>query len=130
MVVAAVLLLTSLRRALALPEAAHRQPGPIIRVAQSYAASVSFAALFIGAVSLIVFLYEVFRILAPGVFELDGKPSRRCPGVDRCSLPAFASAAIVLVHARLLPPGGVGPLRAPRRCRRRLIRRLLPPTPY
>jgi hypothetical protein len=112
-VVAAVLLLTSLRRALALPEVAHRQPGPITRVAQSYAASVSFAALLIGAVSLIVFLYEVFRILAPGIFELTGTRVDAARVLIAALYLAFASAGIVLAHARLLPSGGVGSRRAP-----------------
>jgi hypothetical protein len=108
--VATVLLLTCLRRALALPEVAHRQAGPINRVAQSYAASVSFAALFIGAVALIVFLYEVFRILAPGVFELTGTRVDAARVLIAALYLAFASVGIVLAHARLLPAGGSGPL--------------------
>ncbi len=110
-VVAAVVLVTSLRRAVALPEVAQRQPGPVSRVAQSYAASVSFAALFIGAVSLVVFLYEVFRILAPGVFELTGTKVAAARVLVAALYLAFASAAIVLAHARLLPAGGLGPRR-------------------
>jgi hypothetical protein len=108
--VAALLLVTSLRRALAFPEVAHRQPGPIARVAQSYAASVSFASLLIGAVSLIVFLYEVFRILAPGIFELTGSRVAAARVLLAALYLAFASGAIVAVHARLLPAAGLGPL--------------------
>ena len=111
--VAAVLLVTCLRRALALPEVAQRQSGPITRVAQSYAASVSFAAVLIGAVSLIVFLYEVFRILAPGVFELTGTRVDAARTLIAALYLAFASGAIVMAHARLLPTSGVGPLRRP-----------------
>jgi hypothetical protein len=109
--VAVLLLLTSLRRALAFPEVAHGQPGPVARVAQSYAASVSFASLVIGAVSLIVFLYEVFRILAPGIFELTGTRVGAARVVIAALYLAFASGAIVAVHARLLPTAGLGPIR-------------------
>jgi hypothetical protein len=108
--VAVVLLLACLRRGLALPEVAHRQPGPISRVAQSYAASVSFAALLIGAISLIVFLYEVLRILAPGIFELSGTRVAAARVLISALYLAFASAAVVLTHTRLLPAGGFGPV--------------------
>jgi hypothetical protein len=104
--VGALLLHNSLRRALALPELSHGQAGPVSRVAQSYAASVSFAAVFIGAVSLVVFVYEALRILAPGVFELDGTRVAAARVLLAALYLAFASAAVVVAHARLLPPGG------------------------
>jgi hypothetical protein len=122
--VAVVLLQTHLRRALALPDVGRRQPGPIFRVAQSYAASVSVASVFICAVSLVVFVYEVLRILAPGVFELSGTRIAAARVVLAALYLAFASAALVAAHARLLPAGRFGhpqpggPLAAP------------PPTPY
>src|SRR5580692_5220554 len=50
--IAALLLLTHLRRALDLPEVRQGQPGPVARVTQSYSASVSFVCIFIPAVSL------------------------------------------------------------------------------
>jgi hypothetical protein len=104
--VAVLLLQNSLRRALALPELKHGVSGPISRVAQSYAASVSFAAVFIGAVALVVFVYEVFRILAPGVFELTGTRVAAARVLLAALYLAFASAVVVVAHARLLPPGG------------------------
>jgi hypothetical protein len=108
--VAALLLLYNLRRALDLPEVRQGQPGPVARVAQSYAASVSFVSIFIGAVSLVVFLYEVFRILAPGVFELTGTRVAAARVVLAALYLALASAALVAAHARLLPQGGWGSL--------------------
>jgi hypothetical protein len=122
--VALVLLQTHLRRALALPDVARHQPGPIFRVAQSYAASVSIASVFIGAVSLVVFLYEVLRILAPGVFELSGTRVATARVVVAALYLAFASAGLIAAHTRLLPSGRFahlqteGPFPAP------------PPTPY
>jgi hypothetical protein len=122
--VALVLLQTHLRRALALPDVVRRQPGPIFRVAQSYGASVSIASVFIGAVSLVVFVYEVLRILAPGVFELSGTRVAAARVVLAALYLAFASAALIAAHARLLPSGrfahlqAEGPFPAP------------PPTPY
>jgi hypothetical protein len=104
--VAVVLLLVHLRPALRLPEVAHGAPGPTARVAQSYAASVSFVSVFIGAVSIIVFLYDVFRILAPGVFQLTGSRVDAARALLAALYLALASAAVVYVHARLLPSNG------------------------
>jgi len=109
--VAAVILQTSLRRAMELPEVAHNQSGPVGRVAQSYGASVSFLGVFIAAVSLIVFVYEVFRILAPGVFELAGPRVGAARVLLSALYLAFASSALVAAHARLLPAGDRRPLR-------------------
>ncbi|MGH9017236.1 MAG: hypothetical protein ACRDY1_05765 [Acidimicrobiales bacterium] len=105
-VVAVLLLVTSLRRAMQLPEIRDRQPGPIIRVAQSYAASVSFASIVIAATSVVFFLYEVIRILAPGVFELSGSRVDAARSVIAALYLTFAAAAIVAAHARFLPDGG------------------------
>ena len=103
--VAAFLLATSLRRALANPEVANRQAGPVGRVAQSYAASVSFAAVFIAAVSLVVFLYQAFSILAPGVFELSTTRVAAARTLLAALYLSVASVVVVAVHARLLPGG-------------------------
>ena len=107
---AAFLLQYTLRRGLDLPEVKHGPPGPVSRVAQSYAASVSFVCVLIAAVSLIVFVYEVFRILAPGVFELTGTRVAAARVVLAALYLALASAAVVATHSRFLPAGGGGPL--------------------
>ena len=106
--VATMLLVTSLQRAVDLPELVHGPPGPVTRVAQSYAASVSFAALLIGAVSLVVFFYEAFRILAPGVFELTGTRVAASRVLLSALYLVFASAAVLLTHRRLLHAGEIG----------------------
>ncbi|HXQ59192.1 MAG TPA: hypothetical protein VN799_03810, partial [Acidimicrobiales bacterium] len=107
-VVAVLLLVTMLRRGLSLPELAQDPPGPVRRVAQSYAASVSFASVLIGAVSLVVFVYEVCRILAPGVFELSGSRVGAARVLISSLYLTFASAAIVAFHARFVSSGGAG----------------------
>ncbi|HVC70933.1 MAG TPA: hypothetical protein VNC61_11825 [Acidimicrobiales bacterium] len=104
--VAAVLLVTMLRRGLRLPELAQEPPGPVTRVAQSYAASVSFASVLIGAVSLVIFVYEVFRILAPGVFELSGSRVGAARVLVAALYLAFSSAAVVAFHARFVSGRG------------------------
>jgi hypothetical protein len=104
--VAVLLLLSFLRRALRLPEVSQRQAGPVTRVAQSYAASVSFVSLFIGAISVVVFLYEVLRILAPGVFQLSGSRVDAARTLLAAFYLTLASGAVVAVHARLLPSVG------------------------
>jgi hypothetical protein len=101
--VATLLLVTSLRRGLRFPELT--QPGPVARVVQSYAAAVSFAAVLIGSVSLVIFLYEAIRILAPGVFELAGSRVDAARVLVSALYLTLASAAIVALHGRLLPLG-------------------------
>jgi hypothetical protein len=79
---------------------------PAGRVRLSYAAAVSFVCVMIAVVSMIVAAYQVFRILGPGVFNASGSGSR----VDalRTMLPllylAAASAALLVLHIRQLPP--------------------------
>jgi heme/copper-type cytochrome/quinol oxidase subunit 2 len=79
---------------------------PAGRVRLSYTAAVSFICVMIVVVSLIVSIYQVFRILGPGVFNSSGSGSRI--GAFRTMLPllylAAASAALLLVHIRQLPP--------------------------
>jgi hypothetical protein len=111
--VAVLLLQMNLRRAVSLPEVAQGQSGPVGRVAQSYAAGVSFVCTFIAAVSIVVFLDQVLKILAPGVFELSGTRVAAARVLLAALYLAFASAAIVGAHTRLLPEGGWGPLRRP-----------------
>jgi hypothetical protein len=104
--VASVLLLASTRRALSFPEIAQGQPGPVARVAQSYAASVSFVCVMIAAASLVVSVYEVFRIVAPGVFELTGSRVDAVRVLLAALYLTLAAATVVVAHARLMPGGG------------------------
>ena len=62
----------------------------------------------IAAVSLVVFGYEVFRILAPGVFELSGTRVAAARVLLAALYLTFASAALIAAHARHLPTGGWG----------------------
>ena len=102
---AIALLFTCLRTGLSLPEWVQGQRGPVERVVRSDVASVSFITVLITTASVVVLVYEVFRILGPG-------PSN-CP-VPRWRGPvswiattyfALAAAAVLYSHARLLPPG-------------------------
>jgi hypothetical protein len=108
-VIAAVLLIISLRRGVRFPEVANHQPGPVTRVAQSYAASVSFVCVLIAAISLVIFFYQVVRILAPGIFELSGSKVDAARVLIAALYLAFASVAIVAAHARFIPFRGWGP---------------------
>ena len=53
-------------------------------------------------------LGEVLRILAPGIFELSGTRVAAARVLIAALYLAFASAAVVLTHTRLLPLGGLG----------------------
>ena len=70
--VGAVLLVTHLRRGLALPEWKYGVYGPVGRVAQSYAAAVCFISVLIAALAFVASGYELCRLIAPGVFESSG----------------------------------------------------------
>jgi hypothetical protein len=78
---------------------------PNARVRASYISAVSFVAVGIVVVSLIVVLYDVFRLIAPGVFAPDLAGDRVV--VLRSFLPALylavVSTALLLMHLRHAP---------------------------
>jgi hypothetical protein len=104
-VAGAVLLATHIRRGLALPEWRRGEHGPINRVAQSYVGAVCFVSLVIAASAFVSAGYQLFRVIAPGIFELSG------PRVDavRVLLASLylmiASIFVAVMHAQI-PPGG------------------------
>ena len=104
-IVAVVLLVTHLRRAVALPEWVEGGYGPVSRVAQSYIGAVSFVATIIATSSIVFFAYDLCRVSAPGVFELTG-PS---VNVERAMIAsiylAAASVLVVVLHSRMPPRG-------------------------
>ena len=69
-VAGAVLLATHIRRGLALPEWRRGEHGPINRVAQSYVGAVCFVSLVIAASAFVSAGYQLFRVIAPGIFEI------------------------------------------------------------
>lgn len=78
---------------------------PNARVRASYVSAVSFVAVGIVVVSLIVVLYDVFRLIAPGVFAPDLAGDRVV--VLRSFLPALyltvVTTALLLMHLRHAP---------------------------
>lgn len=113
-IVAVILLVTHLRRAVALPEWVEGGYGPVSRVAQSYIGAVTFVAMIIATSSIVFFVYDLCRVIAPGVFELSG-PS---VNVERALIAsiylAAASMLVVFLHSRI-PPHGQNPWWAVRR---------------
>jgi hypothetical protein len=103
--VAAALLATHLRRGLALPEWRAGRGGPVSRVVRSYVAAVSFVAVLIAAVSVVVVVYQVFRILGPGVFALSGSRVEAARVLIAALYLVAAAAVLVVSHMRLLPDG-------------------------
>src|SRR3984957_4632899 len=103
--VAAALLATHIRRALALPEWRRGEHGPINRVAQSYVGAVCFVSLVVAATAFVSAGYQLFRVIAPGVFELSG-PRVGAVRVLLASLYLMiASVVVAILHAQM-PPGG------------------------
>jgi hypothetical protein len=80
---------------------------PSGRVRSSYAAAVSFVCVVIAVISTVVAAYQMFRLVAPGVFNSGGSGSR--VGALRILLPlvylALASLVLLRRHVRQLPPG-------------------------
>lgn len=78
---------------------------PVGRVRSSYVAAVSFVCVLIVVAASIVAIYDVFRLIAPGVFSPGGHGSR--PAVLRSMIPAaylaVAALALLLLHLREAP---------------------------
>lgn len=81
-------------------------PEPLVRVRSSYVAAVSFVSVVIVVIASVVGIYDIFRIIAPGVFSESGQGGR--VEVLRSLIPAFylAAAALVILaaHLRHTPP--------------------------
>jgi hypothetical protein len=79
---------------------------PAGRVRSSYLAAVSFVCVAIAVIAVVVAAYQVFRIIAPGVFNASGSGSRLV--ALRVMLPldylAVASLGLLRMHAGQLPP--------------------------
>jgi hypothetical protein len=79
---------------------------PSGRVRSSYTAAVSFICVAIAVIAAVVATYEVFRIVAPGVFNSSGEGSRAA--AFRTMLPlvylALASLFLLRQHVEQLPP--------------------------
>ncbi len=102
---AIALLFTCLRTGLSLPEWVQGQRGPVERVVRSDVASVSFITVLITTASVVVLVYEVFRILGPGPSNCPVRAWRGPVSWIATTYFALAAAAVLYSHARLLPPG-------------------------
>ncbi len=98
------LLSIHLPRGLALSEGADSRRGPAGRVAQSYVVGVAFVSVLIAAVATIALVYQLIRILGPGVFLLSGSRTSATRPVIAALFLAVAASVLAVVHLRLLPP--------------------------
>ena len=112
-VVGVVLLITHIRRGLALPEWNFGSYGPVGRVAQSYAAAVCFISVLIAALAFVALGYELFRLVAPGVFELSGPRIAVARTVISLVYLLVAAIVVALIHSRIPPNGFWGALWSP-----------------
>ncbi|MHB8341883.1 MAG: hypothetical protein ACYDB7_12035 [Mycobacteriales bacterium] len=78
---------------------------PVARVRASYVAAVAFLSVLIAVLATVVALYDVFRLIAPGVFSPNSGGER--VAVLRTMLPmlylAAAAVAVLLAHLRHAP---------------------------
>jgi hypothetical protein len=79
---------------------------PVARVRASYVSAVSFVCVFIIVVATVVVAYDIFRVIAPGVFAPATGGDRAV--VVRGMIPTFylavAAGALLLMHLRHAPP--------------------------
>ncbi|MGH9045641.1 MAG: hypothetical protein ACRDVP_12610 [Acidimicrobiales bacterium] len=104
-VVSLAILVVHLGKGLEYARADGAARGPSGRVGQTYVAAVAFVSVLVFVLSVIVALYAVFKIIAPGVF---GAAAGRT-GAGRMIIDALWSAAVAIAvaasHRGLLPPG-------------------------
>ena len=79
---------------------------PLARVRSSYVAAVSFVAVFLIVAASVIVIYDIFRGIAPGVFNASGDGGS--VDVLRSMIPALflalAAGAILVAHLRSAPP--------------------------
>jgi len=103
--VSVTLLVTHLRRGVALATAAPQPADPSLRVGQSYVGAVSFVAVLTLLGVAVLVIYLVFALLGPGVFGSFGGRTQ----AFRLLIDAVYLGVILVVvlrtHADLVPPG-------------------------
>ena len=102
--VSLVVLALHLRRGMAMAGRADPRLGPLGRVAQSYVAAVSFVAVIIAIIALVFALYEVARIIGPGVFQLSGTRTQTLRPLLSSAYLAVGALLILFLHLRVVPP--------------------------
>jgi hypothetical protein len=100
-VVAGIICIMSLRRGLALVASAEAG-GPLYRVAQTYGAVVSFIAVLVIIVALVMAGYSVAQLAAPGVFLSPARVPALRHLLDSGYV-AIAAGIILAVHLRVTP---------------------------
>jgi hypothetical protein len=104
-VVSLALLLTHLRRGLALTGADAAAASPSRRVGQSYASAVSFLSILSILVTSVVAVYLIFSLASPGVFgSLGGRTSATRALVEVLYL-GLVAVLVLTTHRTLVPPG-------------------------
>lgn len=102
--VALAVLVVHIRRALEVSGRADPRTGPLGRVAQSYVATVSFVAVLVTSAASVFVLYQLVRIIAPGVFQVTGTRVESLRPLLAAAYLALAALAILVLHMRLVPP--------------------------
>jgi hypothetical protein len=102
-VVAVAVLFVHLRRGLEVSGRADPRMGPLGRVAQSYVTAVCFVAVIVTVVALVIALYETARIIAPGVFQVNGSRVDTLRPMLAAAYLALAALVVLMVHMRFVP---------------------------
>jgi hypothetical protein len=102
--VALIVLVPHLARGLALSGRADPRVGPLGRVAQSYVSAVSFVAVVVAVIAVAFALYEVVRIVAPGVYQVAGTRTETLRPLLSSAYLALAAGVLLWLHLRLVPP--------------------------
>ncbi|HVB05676.1 MAG TPA: hypothetical protein VNF07_05450 [Acidimicrobiales bacterium] len=76
---------------------------PAVRVAKGYGAAVCFVSLFVALIALVVGLYALFQLVAPGVFQGRGRIPALRTIIDAGWL-LFAAGVILASHLKIAAP--------------------------
>lgn len=80
-------------------------PGPSARVAETYVAAVAFVSILVLVVAVVLALYTVFQLIAPGVFAASGGRTGAARTLIDTGYVAVLIVAVLVTHHRLVTPG-------------------------
>jgi hypothetical protein len=99
-IIGTVLVVTHLRRGLAIADP--ESGGPASRVAQSYVAATAFVSVFVLLFALIVAIYAVCQLIAPGTYAAASRTNAGRTLIDSGYI-ALGSLTILFSHLRFVP---------------------------
>lgn len=105
LVVSLAILVVHLRKGLEYARAEGSSAGPSGRVAQTYVAAVAFVSILVLVVAVILAVYTIFQLVAPGVFVASGGRVGAARSLIDSGYVALVLLAVLGTHRGLVAPG-------------------------